>query len=105
MDRKRLQELAEKYYKKAEEAYQAYQETGIRRYDTQRRNNEELGDAMKAAANAADEHNDVIAFRYTISRLATIAKKVDEVTDDKAKVKMLNMLKDELITEAKWRGI
>lgn len=41
MDKKKLMELAERYQCKADTAFQNYQETGITRYDTARRNNED----------------------------------------------------------------
>lgn len=42
MDKDKLYKLAERYQNKADTAYNAYQETGITRYDTARRNNEDL---------------------------------------------------------------
>ena len=50
-----LEVLTEKYEAKAERAYQNYQETGISRYDRERRNAEELADAMRMAAQASDD--------------------------------------------------
>lgn len=51
-----LAKMAEKYQAKADTAYRNYQETGISRYDRERRNNEDLADALSAAANSAEEH-------------------------------------------------
>ena len=48
MDKKKLMELAERYQCKADTAFQNYQETGITRYDTARRNNEDMAEALKA---------------------------------------------------------
>ena len=45
MDKKKLMELAERYQRKADTAFQNYQETGITRYDTARRNNEDMAEA------------------------------------------------------------
>ena len=46
MDKKKLMELAERYQCKADTAFQNYQETGITRYDTARRNNEDMAEAL-----------------------------------------------------------
>ena len=58
MDRSELEKLAERYQQKADRAFENYQDTGLRRYDTERNNMEDLADALRMAANAADEHAD-----------------------------------------------
>ena len=55
-----LEVLTEKYEAKAERAYQNYQETGISRYDRERRNAEELADAMRMAAQASDDYSQLL---------------------------------------------
>ena len=52
MDKEKLMELAERYQHKADTAFQNYQETGITRYDTARRNNEDMAEALRMAASA-----------------------------------------------------
>ena len=52
-----LGKLAARYQEKADRAYQNYQETGISRYDRERRNAEDLAEALRAAANASEEHS------------------------------------------------
>lgn len=69
-----LEVLTEKYEAKAERAYQNYQETGISRYDRERRNAEELADAMRMAAQASDDYSQLINLRGSISVLASKAK-------------------------------
>ena len=56
ISREELGKLAAKYQEKADRAFQNYQETGISRYDRERRNAEDLTEALRAAANAAEEH-------------------------------------------------
>lgn len=56
MTRDELTKLAEKYRAKADHAYNVYQETGIARYDRERRNAEDMADAFGAAANAVDDY-------------------------------------------------
>lgn len=52
-----LEKLAAKYQDKADRAYRNYQETGVSRYDRERRNAEDMAEALRAAANAAEEHS------------------------------------------------
>lgn len=58
-----LQRLAEKQEAKAERTFQLYQETGIARYDRERRNAEDLADALFAAADAIEEHMALVNIR------------------------------------------
>ena len=51
-----LGKLAARYQEKADRAFMNYQETGIPRYDRERRNAEDLAEALRAAANAAEDH-------------------------------------------------
>lgn len=60
MDKKKLMELAERYQCKADTAFQNYQETGITRYDTARRNNEDMAEALRMAASAKEDHDRMI---------------------------------------------
>lgn len=63
MDKKKLMELAERYQCKADTAFQNYQETGITRYDTARRNNEDMAEALRMAASAKEDHDRMIHLR------------------------------------------
>lgn len=68
MDKKTLETLAERYQKRADRAFENYQETGIKRYDTERNNMEDLADALRMAANAADEHNAYVGDAWIVCR-------------------------------------
>lgn len=57
MSKKELMKLADSFQKKADTAFQNYQETGASRYDSAFRRNEDIAAALRAAAEAADEHN------------------------------------------------
>ena len=70
MDKKKLMELAERYQCKADTAFQNYQETGITRYDTARRNNEDMAEALRMAASAKEDHDRMIHLRGVLSQLA-----------------------------------
>ena len=98
MNKDKLYELADKYYHKAAQQEQNYQETGLTRYDTARRNAEDLADAITMAANAADEHGTLISLRYSMTRLANMAM----LANDEA---ALEKLKKELLAEARLHGL
>lgn len=56
LSKKELERLAEAYQKKYDAAFRNYQDTGIGRYATAARRAEDMADALRMAANAADEH-------------------------------------------------
>ena len=74
MNRNELEKLAERYQAKADKAYMNYQETGISRYDRERRNNEDLADALRMAAAASDDHAQLISIRCDLAGLAAKAE-------------------------------
>lgn len=76
MDKQRIEQLANKFRKKAENAYNNYQETGISRYAREYRNAEDIADALQVALNASDEHTAFINLRADIGRLAARADNV-----------------------------
>lgn len=86
MTKERLYAMAEKYQAKADRAYQTYQETGIARYDRAYRNAEELADALRMAASAADEHTQLIGLRAEFYSLASRAQRAG---NDPAKLETL----------------
>ena len=93
-----LEVLAEKYAAKAEKAYRNYQKTGISRYNRDQRNAEELANAFRAAANAAEERAALIGMRGKLCLLANRAQKAD--TEEKARA----VLK-ELVSYARMMGL
>lgn len=74
MTEKELLALAEKYQAKADRNYSNYQETGISRYDRERRNAEQLADALRMAANASEGHSKLIHLRACIYDWARMAR-------------------------------
>lgn len=66
MTEEELLDLAKKYQEKADRNYRNYQETGISRYDWERRNAEQLAEAMRMAANASEDHSKLIQLRSYI---------------------------------------
>lgn len=69
-----LIKLIDKYDRQAEKAYMNYQETGTPRYDRERRNAEDLADALRVALSAADEHTAYISLKGDVLRLAAAAE-------------------------------
>lgn len=59
-----LEALAERYEAKAGRAYMNYQETGISRYDRERRNAEDLASAMRMAASASDDYSRLVSLQW-----------------------------------------
>lgn len=76
MTREELENMADSYEEKAGNDYQAYQETGMTRYDTSRRKNESLAEAFRMAAQAVDEHSELIHLRANLAGLANAADRV-----------------------------
>ena len=70
MDKKNLMKLADGYRKKADTAYQNYQETGATRYYNSYHRNNDLAEALLIAANAADEHTALTAIKAEMAHFA-----------------------------------
>lgn len=104
MDKEELYTLAERYQSKADTAYNAYQETGITRYDTARRNNEDLAEALRAAAAASDEHNELVHLRGNMADLAVMAQRAKN-SDEATKAIQLERLMDRCISIGHLMGL
>lgn len=76
MTKAELERLAEQYQHKADTAYQNYQETGVTRYNAVRRKSEDMADALRMAANAAEDHAKLIHLRGALSQLAGKADRI-----------------------------
>lgn len=99
-----LEALAEKYEAKASRAYQNYQETGITRYDRERRNAEDLASAMRMAANAEGNYSKLVNLRGSMSMLASKAQVALKEQEDKRVSAMEKVLKD-LVALAVMEGL
>ena len=71
-----------------------YQETGISRYDRERRNAEDLASAMRMAASASDDYSRLVSLRGDVSMLASKAKYAMAQQDDKRVEAMEKVLKN-----------
>lgn len=104
MTRAELEVLAEKYQARADRAYKNYHETGLSRYDRDRRNNEELADIARIAATAADDHNRLIHMRASLASLAAEAKRIPHTADDQ-KPAALEQLRKNILSTASLMGV
>lgn len=104
MDKKKLMELAERYQCKADTAFQNYQETGITRYDTARRNNEDMAEALRMAASAKEDHDRMIHLRGVLSQLAWRAAEANRASEEDRPRKMQAVL-GELLSAARMQGL
>lgn len=104
MTRKDLEVLAEKYQKKADTAYRNFQETGISRYDNERRKNEDLAEAMRMAAAASDDHHALVHLRGSMANLAAEAKRIEYIPEDQ-KLVVLEALRKRVLVYATLSGV
>lgn len=81
-----LGRLAARYQVKADRAYMNYQETGISRYDRERRNNEDMAEALRMAISAADDHMVLGHLRAEFVWLASEADKALAENDSRDKL-------------------
>ena len=92
MDTKELKKLIDRYQQKADVAYRNYQDSGVSRYDRERRNNEDLADALRIALNAKDEHTMLISIRADLADLASRAEMAVHGHDASDAMSVLNSL-------------
>ena len=92
MDKAALKKLIDRYQQKADAAYRNYQESGVSRYDRERRNNEDLADALRIALNVSDEHAELISIRADLANLASRAEMAVHSHDVSEATSVLNSL-------------
>lgn len=104
MSKAELEVLVEKYEAKADRAFRAYQETGIGRYDRERRNAEELADAIRMAARASDDYTAMIHLRADLVEAAHLARSARMESEEKRQEAMEKAL-ETVETMAVRRGL
>lgn len=70
MNKEELLVLAEKFQAKADAAAENYQDSGLSRYGSAARRNEDIAEALRMAASAADEHSEYIGMKAQMSEFA-----------------------------------
>lgn len=101
MKREELEALAAKYQQKADLAFQNYQETGMTRFDREHRNNEDLAEALRMAARAADDSHRLTDLRVTFSEYGYRASVVVEQGTEQDAMKLCK----EIAASARVRGL
>ena len=94
-----IYDMAEKYGAKAAAALDKYQETGNSRYDRQKREAEDMEEALRLAAGAAGEHQSLVHLRGELAYLANLAKRCE------AEPGMADALRDAVLSTAILHGI
>ena len=91
--KKELLSMSEKYAKKAEEAYMNYQETGMARYSSVYRKNDDLSDALLIAAKASDDHQELISLKSSLARIAGLDDPETIALEIRALAELLGLIK------------
>lgn len=78
MTEKEVHDLAEKYQKKADEAWETYQETGSGRYLGVYHKNQELADAFRMVERVRESHERLKSLDY---HMAYFARRARDVVD------------------------
>lgn len=100
-----MDKLAASFQAKADTAFQNYQETGISRYSSAARKNEDIADALRMAAGAADEHHAYIGLRLEMSAFANRAQMIMAATDDKEKAKLVDSIIRDIVFSGRLHGL
>ena len=93
ISKKQLFDMADECSEKAEKAYRNYQDTGISRYDRERRKNEDLSDAFRMAANAAEDHQALVHLRCNIANIASMTDDVCLAKSLRAMARLLGLIR------------
>lgn len=104
MSKAELEVLVEKYEAKADRAFRAYQETGISRYDRERRNAETMADAFRMAVSASDDYTAMIHLRADLVEAANLARAARMESEEKRQEAMEKAL-ETVETMAVRRGL
>ena len=73
--------LAERWQTKADRAMERYQEDGLARHNREREQAQDLADTLRVAANAADDHSELISLRGAVYCLAVKAHAAVDALD------------------------
>jgi len=98
MKKEELLKLADSFQKKADAAFENYQETGMSRYGNAYRRNEELADALRMAAGAADEHNAYIHMKGQMSNFASRAQMASTADTEEKRCELIDALVRDLVS-------
>lgn len=100
--------LAERWQAKADRAMERYQEDGLARHNREREQAQDLADALNIAANAADDHSELISLRGAVYCLAVKAHAAADALDDPNRATYWDILTDlirNIISTARLYGV
>lgn len=82
-----LEAMADRWEKRAQKALLRYQESDQRRYLREKENAEDLADALRMAANAEEDHSQLVSLRGMLAgfgmKAARICEGLSDQTPDK----------------------
>lgn len=105
MSKEELIKLADSFQKKADAAFENYQETGMGRYGNSYRRNEELADALRMAAGAADEHRAYVSMKAEMSNFAWRAKMASTAETEEKRDGLVEALVRDLAAYGRLMGL
>lgn len=100
--------LAEHWQAKADRAMDRYQESGLPRHSRERDQAEDLANALRIAANAADDHDELISLRGAVCCLAVKAHAAIDALDTPDRASDRDILTDmarNIISTARLYGL
>lgn len=100
--------LAEHWQTKADRAMKRYQESGLPRHNREREQAEDLANALRIAANAADDHSELIGLRCSLILLTNkshAALNALDVPDRASDRDILTDLARNIISTARLYGV
>lgn len=103
--RKKLLEMADKYQQKADKAYLNYQETGTQRYQRESHQNEDLADALRMAANAADDYDRMVHLRCMLADVCYAARRIKDTQGEAERAALTEALVRNLVACGKLEGL
>ena len=100
--------LAKHWQTKADRAMERYQESGLARHNREREQAQDLADALQIAANAADDHSELISLRGEVYCLAVKANAAVDALDAPDRASDRDILTDlarNIISTARLYGV
>lgn len=105
MTKAELETLSERWRNKSESALERYQETGTQRYYREYCNAEDLADALKMAAEAADTSAANIHIKAQLADFAYKAWLIGHTDEESEKIKKTKDLLAELVSFGVTEGV
>lgn len=106
MNKKEMEKLITKYQQRADAAELTYQETGIPRYFTTYRTNQNLADALRMALSAKADHDTLRDIKMVLSNFASRgAMAVNQFQPEDERVKLAMTLAKEIAEYGQRNGL